>query len=148
MLDPTGDINHEHLDRLLECRREARAGVQMSTYLINHLRIPGGVPNEEGLSYLEQVEATAKPYGGTWLAQGEADAIEGTWPGSVVLMEFPSRADAENWYRSPEYQAILPLRVNNTISDLILVDRVAPDFTVGGFAQRVRAAIRPSPHVP
>jgi uncharacterized protein (DUF1330 family) len=42
----------------------------MSTYLINHLRIPGGIPNAEGLSYLEQVEATAKPYGGEWLAQG------------------------------------------------------------------------------
>jgi uncharacterized protein (DUF1330 family) len=125
----------------------------MSTYLINHLRIPGGVPNEEGLSYLEQVEATAAPYGGVWLAQGEADAIEGTWPGSVVLMEFPSRADAENWYHSPEYQAILPLRLNNTISDLIFVDRVAPDFTVAGFARGVRAAITaatmpPSSHVP
>ncbi len=37
----------------------------MSTYLINHLRIPGGVPNEEGLSYLEQVEATVAPFGGS-----------------------------------------------------------------------------------
>ena len=36
----------------------------MSTYLINHLRIPGGVPNKEGLRYLEQVECTARPYGG------------------------------------------------------------------------------------
>jgi len=30
--------------------------------LINHLRIPGGVPNEAGLRYLERVEATVKPY--------------------------------------------------------------------------------------
>ena len=42
----------------------------MSAYLINHLRIPGGVPNEAGLSYLEQVESTVKTYGGKWLAQG------------------------------------------------------------------------------
>ncbi|MGQ5261917.1 DUF1330 domain-containing protein [Micromonospora sp. ZYX-F-536] len=113
----------------------------MSTYLINHLRIPGDVPNEQGLSYLEQVEATVKPYGGRWLAQGGVDVIEGAWPGSVVLMEFPSRADAENWYNSAEYQAILPLRVNNSISDLVLVDSVSPGFTVAGFAQQVRAAI-------
>ncbi|MET8248642.1 DUF1330 domain-containing protein [Streptomyces sp. NPDC005202] len=113
----------------------------MSTYLINHLRIPGGVPNEAGLSYLEQVEATAKPFGGKWLAQGDADVVEGAWPGSVVLIEFPSRADAENWYNSPDYQKILPLRVNNAISDLILVDSVGPDFTVRGFAQQIRAAI-------
>jgi uncharacterized protein (DUF1330 family) len=113
----------------------------MSTYLINHLRIPGGVPNEEGMSYLEQVQATVEPYGGKWLAQGDVDVIEGAWPGSVVLLEFPSRADAENWYNSPEYQAILPLRVNNAISDIILVDSVGPDFTVAGFAQQIRAAI-------
>ena len=56
----------------------------MSTYLINHLRVPGGVPNEEGLSYLEQVEATVKGYGGKWLAQGEVEVVEGAWPGSVA----------------------------------------------------------------
>jgi uncharacterized protein (DUF1330 family) len=117
----------------------------MSTYLINHLRIPGGVPNEEGLSYLDRVEATVKPYGGKWLAQGEARVVEGAWPGSVVLMEFPSLADAQNWYNSPEYQEILHLRTNNAISDLILVDSVAPGFTVAGFAAQVRAAIAAAP---
>lgn len=64
----------------------------MSAYLINHLRIPGGMPNEEGLSYLEQVERTAKPDGGRWLAQGDVQVVEGAWPGSVVLMEFGSVA--------------------------------------------------------
>jgi uncharacterized protein (DUF1330 family) len=112
----------------------------MSTYLINHLRLPGGVPNEEGLTYLERVEATVRPYGGRWLAQGEGDVLEGAWPGSVVLMEFPSRAAAEGWYGSPEYQAILPLRINNSIADVILVDRVDPDVTVAGFARQIRAA--------
>jgi len=50
-------------------------------------------------------------------------------------------AQSRSWYHSPEYQRILPLRVNNSISDLILVDGVGPDFTVSGFAQQVRAAI-------
>jgi uncharacterized protein (DUF1330 family) len=113
----------------------------MSTYLINHLRIPGGVPNEEGLSYLEQVEQTVKSHGGKWLALGEGQVIEGAWPGTVVLMEFPSMTAAQNWYQSVEYQKILPLRVNNSISDLILVDGVPPDFSVPGYAQQVRAAI-------
>ncbi len=36
----------------------------MTTYLINHLRIPNGVPTPEGLVYLESVEAAFKPYGG------------------------------------------------------------------------------------
>src|SRR5262245_72473 len=114
----------------------------MSTYLINHLRIPGGIPNEAGLSYLEQVERTARPYGGEWLAQGDVCVLEGAWPGAVVLMRFPSMSHAMNWYNSAEYQKILPLRVNNSISDLILVDGVAADFTVAGFAQQVRSAMK------
>jgi uncharacterized protein (DUF1330 family) len=114
----------------------------MSTYLINHLRIPGGVPNEAGLSYLEQVEATAQPHGGRWLANGEADVVEGAWPGLVVLMEFPDRAAADAWYNSPEYQAILPLRVNSSIADLVLIDSLPEGYTVRGFAQQVRAAVQ------
>lgn len=114
----------------------------MTTYLLNHLRIPGDVPNERGLSYLEQVEATVAPFGGRWLAQGAPDVVaEGAWPGSVVLMEFPDRAAALAWYESDAYQAILPLRVYNSISDLILIDGLPDGFTVAGFAGDVRAAI-------
>jgi len=87
------------------------------------------------------MEGTVKPHGGRWLAQGDVKVVEGAWPGSVVLIEFPSMADAENWYRSPQYQKILHLRVNNAISDLILVQGVRPEFTVAGFAKEVRAAI-------
>ncbi|MCS5716907.1 DUF1330 domain-containing protein [Herbiconiux sp. CPCC 205763] len=114
----------------------------MSTYLINHLRIPGDVPNENGLSYLDQVEATVAPFGGKWLAQGAPDVVvEGAWPGSVVLIEFADRATALAWYESEAYQAILPLRVNNSISDLVLIDSLPDGFTVAGFAGQVREAI-------
>lgn len=113
----------------------------MTTYLINHLQIPGDVPNDQGLTYLESVEATVAPFGGKWLAQGPATVVEGTWSGAVVLMEFPSREAADTWYNSPEYQAILPLRTKNSISDLILIDQLPEGFTVKGFAQDVRRAI-------
>jgi uncharacterized protein (DUF1330 family) len=113
----------------------------MSAYLINHLRIPGGVPNAEGLDYLEQVEGTAKPYGARWLAQGDVNVVEGAWPGSVVLMEFPSLPDAQSWYDSPEYKKIRHLRIDNSINDLILVEGVDSEFTVAGFARQIRAAI-------
>lgn len=114
----------------------------MKTYLINHLRIPGDVPNSDGLSYLEQVEATVAPYGGKWLAQGPGDVVEGAWPGSVVLMEFPNREAATTWYNSPEYTAIRPLRINNAISDLILIDEMPDGFTIKGFASDVRRSIQ------
>ncbi len=111
----------------------------MKTYLINHLRIPGDVPSEAGLDYLDRVEATVAPYGGRWLAQGVGDVIEGAWPGSVVLMEFPSRDAAVAWYNSPDYQAIQQLRAGSAISDLILVDQVPPSFSVKALAADIRA---------
>ena len=74
----------------------------MTTYLINHLRIPNEVPNDGGLEYLEQVEATFQPYGGKWLVLGQHDEVlEGAWPGSVVLMEFPDRDAAKAWTTRP-----------------------------------------------
>jgi hypothetical protein len=48
---------------------------------------------------------------------------------------------AKKWYNSPEYQEILHLRTDNTISDLILVDQVGPDFTSAAWAQQIRTVI-------
>ncbi|MET0517446.1 MAG: DUF1330 domain-containing protein [Burkholderiaceae bacterium] len=114
----------------------------MKTYLVNHLRIPGDIPSSEGLTYLESVEATVAPFGGKWLAQGPGDVLEGAWPGAVVLMEFPSREAAMNWYHSAAYQAILPLRLRNAISDLILIDEMPAGFTVKGFATDLRQQLQ------
>jgi uncharacterized protein (DUF1330 family) len=114
----------------------------MTAYLINHMRIPNGVPKPEALVYLENVEATFEPYGGKWLVlDAEVQVMEGEWPGSVVLMEFPDMDTAKEWYNSTEYQRILHLRTDNVISDLILVDPVGADFTSSGWAKGIRAAI-------
>jgi uncharacterized protein (DUF1330 family) len=111
----------------------------MATYLINHLRIPNGIPNQEGLEYLEKVEATFIPYGGRWLVlDAEVEALEGAWPGSAVLMEFPDMDAAKDWYHSPEYQSIIHRRTDNVICDVILVDAVGPDFTSAQWAQQIR----------
>jgi hypothetical protein len=64
---------------------------------------PGHV-NARGPLFLS-VDATFKPYGGKWLAlDAEAEVLEGAWPGSVVLMEFPgfrsaisTRLAARSW---------------------------------------------------
>ena len=81
----------------------------MTAHLVDHLRTPNGVPEPEGLRYLESVEATFTPYGARWLVlDAPVVVLEGTWPGSVVLMEFPDMDAAQEWYHSPEYQEILP----------------------------------------
>lgn len=110
----------------------------MPTYLVNHLRIPGDVPNNDALDYLDQVEATVAPYGGKWLAQGPGDVIEGAWPGAVVLMEFPSREAADQWYNSAAYTALRALRIKSAISDIVLIDSLPAGFTIKAFASNIR----------
>jgi len=42
-----------------------------------------------------------------------------------VIIEFPSRAAAEGWYRSPEYQKMISLRLNSAAGNLVIVDGTA-----------------------
>lgn len=41
---------------------------------------------------------------------GAVEALEGTAPEGVVVLEFPSLADAKAWYNSPSYQEALTFR--------------------------------------
>jgi uncharacterized protein (DUF1330 family) len=44
-------------------------------------------------------------------ASDELDTIEGVAPsGRIVMLRFQSSAQARQWYESPEYQRVLPLR--------------------------------------
>lgn len=55
----------------------------------------------------------------------EVEVVENTWPGYLVMIEFPDMQQPRAWYRSPAYQEILPLRTDNSQSDVVLVDGVA-----------------------
>jgi uncharacterized protein (DUF1330 family) len=110
----------------------------MTAYLINHLRQPG-VVNPAVLDYLDQVQATLDPFDGKFIVQGgELEVVEGAWAESVIVLSFPDLTKARTWYRSPAYQAILHLRTDHVVGDVILVDGVGPDHTPGKFAQRIR----------
>ena len=43
----------------------------------------------------------------------------------LVIIEFPSRSAAEDWYKSAEYQKIISLRLKSTVGNLIIVDGFA-----------------------
>ena len=110
----------------------------MPAYLINHLRQPGSL-RLEVLDYLERVQATLDPFGGRFIVQGgQADVLEGCWPGMAIVLSFPDMTKARAWYQSEAYREILHLRTNNVISDIVLVDGVAPDHTPAKFAHRIR----------
>ena len=66
--------------------------------------------------YRERVLETIERFGGRFLVRGgRHETIEGSWkPKRIVLIEFPSVAQAKAWYESPEYQAIIQLRIDST----------------------------------
>jgi len=106
----------------------------MGAYLINSVRIRDGVPNQEGLA---QLKRTAEAYGGRLHSHHEERSLEGARWNSLVLVEFGTMTDAQNWYTSSEYNNILHDYIDNGI-DLALVDGVSPDFTMAGFAEERR----------
>ncbi len=79
-------------------------------------------------AYTRQVLATITAYGGRFLVRGgEAQLVEGTAPPKrIVVLEFDSPAQAMAWYNSPEYQAILPLRLNSSTGRMICVAGAPP----------------------
>jgi uncharacterized protein (DUF1330 family) len=82
----------------------------------------------EIVEYLERIDATLEPYGGRFLIHGgQAEVVEGTSPGAVIVIEFPDPDRAAGWYASSAYQEILPLRTRNTRSTAFLIDGVDPD---------------------
>jgi uncharacterized protein (DUF1330 family) len=73
--------------------------------------------------YAEKVGATLAPYGARLIVRGKARAKEGAIPvGTIVVVEFPGIAEAEAWYHSPAYAALVPLRQRAANSRLFLVE--------------------------
>lgn len=80
------------------------------------------------VKYLERIDATLAPFDGHFIVHGgEAEVLEGTDPGTLIVIEFPDRASAEGWYASAAYQEILPLRSENSMSTVFLIDGVDRD---------------------
>jgi len=110
----------------------------MTAYGLAHLHNPNSHP--EVLDYIERIQATLDPYGGRFIVHGPAvDVREGDWPGTVVIVEFPTLEQARAWYESPAYQEILPLRTNHIDGNVIIVEGVGPDYDPRATAAALRA---------
>src|SRR5262245_26547564 len=74
--------------------------------------------------YRSVVPETLTAFGGHFVVRGgNLTVLEGEWPHPrLVIIEFPSRAAAEGWYRSAEYQKVISLRLNSSVGNLIIVD--------------------------
>lgn len=81
------------------------------------------------VDYIQRIDETLAPYGGHFLVHGGAlTPAEGTWDGDIVIIEFPDAAAAKEWYDSPGYQEILPLRTEHSRSVAAIVEGVPPGY--------------------
>ncbi|ANT48553.1 DUF1330 domain-containing protein [Mesorhizobium amorphae] len=95
----------------------------MTAYAVAHMRQATLGP--EIVEYLHKIDATLEPFGGRFLVHGGAvEVVENSWPGHLIVIEFPDRDHVRGWYNSPAYQAILALRTENSQADVIFVDGV------------------------
>ncbi|WP_280265164.1 DUF1330 domain-containing protein [Nocardia wallacei] len=98
----------------------------MPAYAIAHLHDVDA--NAEIVEYLRRIDDTLAPFGGKFIVHGGRQCVvEGPVDGRAIVIEFPDYDAAQAWYASPEYQAILPLRTNNSDSVGILADHCGDD---------------------
>ena len=79
---------------------------------------------EDHATHAGLVEATLEAYGGRFVIRGGDLAVrEGGWDGTwLVVIEFPSTAQARQWYESDEYRGAAALRAGHADLDLVIVD--------------------------
>ena len=77
-------------------------------------------------AYRKDVMPTLAPFKGEFVVRGGAfTVVEGEFPYQrMVVIAFPSRAEAEGWYRSAPYQKLVPLRLKSTTCVFVIVDGV------------------------
>ena len=79
------------------------------------------------LPYVAEIPAFIEKHRGRYIVQGvEPKVMEGDWaPERMVILEFPSRQNAEAFLSDPEAQALFVVRHRTTTSRLVLVDGCA-----------------------
>lgn len=77
--------------------------------------------------YSAKAGKTFAPYGGALAMRGKTEqALVGNATHQAVgIVRFPDMASLNNWYQSPEYQALIPLR--DAAADMILVSYNEPN---------------------
>jgi len=78
--------------------------------------------------YREKVPETLAPFHHSFLVRGSnIQSLEGEAPkGGIVVIAFDSVEKAREWYDSPAYAAIKPIRQSAAKSRLFIVEGLAP----------------------
>jgi uncharacterized protein (DUF1330 family) len=93
----------------------------MSAYVIAEIEVTDPAAYED---YRKQVPGVVDKYNGKFIVRGgKIDPKEGGWtPKRIVVVEFPTMAQAQKWYDSPEYAPLIKLRQRASKGKLIIVE--------------------------
>lgn len=97
----------------------------MPAYVINDMEVTDPQLFEQ---YKQLSPPTVAQYGGRFIARGgPSETLEGDWwPKRLVILEFPSVAQARAWIESPEYAPARRLRQLSSNSNMVVVEGVVP----------------------
>ena len=95
----------------------------MAAYIIARVNVTDMEPYRK---YMKATPDAIVQFGGKFIARGGAvETLEGPEETDrVVLLEFPSFAEAKAFYDSPAYQAAKELRAGAATGQFVLVDGV------------------------
>jgi uncharacterized protein (DUF1330 family) len=78
--------------------------------------------------YGEKVPETLAPFNHHYLIRdGKPLSLEGEPPKGIVVIAFDSAEKAREWYDSPAYQAIKPIRLSAAKSRIFIARGIAPE---------------------
>jgi uncharacterized protein (DUF1330 family) len=92
----------------------------MSAFVLVEVDIHDDTLYEE---YKKLTPATVEAYGGKFVVRGLAvEALEGEWKHDrLVVLEFPDKSTALNWYNSPEYRHARTIREGAASANFFIV---------------------------
>lgn len=80
------------------------------------------IDKEKLQQYIAAVPATLARYNGEFLIRGISEKLSGDTDYEMqVILAFPSKEQAFDWYHSPDYQALIPLRDAGMRSQFLLI---------------------------
>jgi uncharacterized protein (DUF1330 family) len=93
----------------------------MPVYLIIEIKVQD---TDLYAEYTEQVLPLVERYGGLYLVRGnEVYPVSGDWhPERLVLVQFESLEQVQDFLTCPEYRALVPLRERASISRAIVAE--------------------------
>lgn len=92
----------------------------MAAYLLANVEVQNPEAYRE---YVTRNTPLVEQFGGRFVVRGgKAEVLEGDWETHrLVLIEFPDGEAVRAWYNSPEYQAIAPIRRENSVAHVLAI---------------------------